>query len=181
MLKSQIESVLFVCARPLTIKELAKICNRTKDEVEVVLEDLKNKYNNDQSGIRLIMTDNQAQLVADPKNKEIIEGLVKEEVYSDLTQPQLEALTIIAYRGPVTKFELEQIRGVNCSLILRNLIIKRLIEVKEEKIIDNNTYTISTKFLQHLGINSAEELPDYERLSKSETLDELLKEAGDKA
>jgi segregation and condensation protein B len=178
MLRSQVESILFVSSKPMSIKELAKLCNRSKDEIEVVLEDLKNKYNNPETGINILMTDREVQMVSSPKHKELIEALVREEVTRELTQPQLEALTIISYRGPITKLELEQIRGVNCSLILRNLIIKGLVEVEEDKIIENNKYRITTKLLKHLGINSVEELPDYDRLSKAESLEETLKETG---
>ena len=94
--------------------------------------------------------------------------MIEEQIISELTQPQLEALTIIAYRGPITKLELETIRGVNCSLILRNLLIKGLITANGGK------YQITVKFMQHLGISSVEELPDYDRLSKSETIEEVL-------
>lgn len=185
MLKSQVESILFVVGKTLTLKELAKLCGRSKNEIEVVLEDLKNKYNNEESGINILMTDKEVQMVIKAENAPIVESLVKEEITSELTQPQLEALTIIAYRGPITKLALEQIRGVNCSLILRNLVIKGLIEVTEDNIIlparasqwqagENNTYQISPKLMQHLGINSIEELPEYGKLSKIEDLEEQL-------
>ena len=176
MLSSQVESILFVAGKPMTIKELAKLCNRTKDEIEVVLEDLKNKYNQSQSGVNILVTDKEVQMVSNPKNRKLVESLIKEEVMSEITQPQLEALTIISYRGPITKLELEQIRGVNCSLILRNLMIKGLVEVEEDKIIDNNKYRITPKLMKHLGINSVEELADYDKLSKAESLEEILEE-----
>ncbi len=175
-LKSQVESIIFVIGKPINFKQLAKLCGRTKNEIEVVLEDLKSKYNNDESGIHLIMTDKEVHMVVNDKNSTIVEGLIKEEITNELTQPQLETLTIIAYRGPITKLELEQIRGVNCSLILRNLIIKGLVEVIEDKIIDNNRYKVTIKLMQHLGINNIEELPEYEKLSKIETLNEALNE-----
>jgi len=173
-LKSQIESILFVIGKPVSFNQLAKLCKRTKNEIEVVLEDLKTKYNDEQSGICLIVTDKEIQMVINDKNAELVGGLMKEEITNELTQPQLETLTIIAYRGPITKLELEQIRGVNCSLILRNLIIKGLVEVIEDKVIDNNRYKVTIKLMQHLGINSIEELPEYDKLSKVEDLDEVL-------
>lgn len=176
MLKSQIESILFVASKPLAIKDLARLCASGKAEVEVVLEDLKNRYNSQESGINVIVAGSEVQLVSNPKNKSVVEGLVKEEIYSELTQPQLEALTIIAYRGPITKLELETIRGVNCTLILRNLLIKDLISVEEDKAIDNNRYWVTLKLLKHLGINEVGELPDYAKLSKSESLAEVLEE-----
>ena len=173
-LKSQIESILFIIGKPISFKQLAKLCGRTKSEIEVVMEDLKNKYKSKESGIRLISTNKEVQMVTSDENAELIEGLLKEEVTNELTQPQLETLTIIVYRGPITKLELEQIRGVNCSLILRNLTIKGLVEVIEDKIIDNNRYKVTIKLMQHLGINNIEELPEYDKLSKVETLDEIL-------
>jgi len=176
MLKSQIESILFVAGKPLALKDLARFCASGKAEVEVVLEDLKNKYNHEENGINIIVAGSEVQLVSNPKNKNIVESLVKEEVYSELTQPQLEALTIIAYRGPITKLELETIRGVNCSLILRNLLIKDLISVEEDKVIDHNRYRVTSKLLKHLGINEVEQLPDYDKLSKSESLTEILEQ-----
>jgi segregation and condensation protein B len=179
MLSSQVESILFVSSKPMRIKELAKLCNRTKDEIEVALESLKDKYNQEGSGINILINQQEIQMVSNPKYSKLVEGLIKEEVISEITQPQLEALTIICYRGPITKLELEQIRAVNCSLILRNLMIKGLVEVEEDKIVDNNKYRASLKLIKHLGINSLEELPDYDRLSKSESLEEVLGGAKD--
>lgn len=179
LIKSQIESILFVASKPLTFKELAKLTGRSRDEIEVVLEDLKNKFNNEENGINIVSADGEVQMTSNPANRSIVESLIKEEVTSELTQPQLEALTIIAYRGPITKLALEQIRGVNCSLILRNLLIKGLIEVEEDKIIDNNRYYVTVKFLRHLGISNVEELPEYDKLSKEETIAEVMEGTGE--
>jgi segregation and condensation protein B len=178
MLNSKIESILFVSGKPLEIKVLAKIVGRSKEEVEVALDDLKNKYNNEESGIHILTVDGKVQLVTNPKNKEMIGELIKEEVNSELTRPQLETLTIAAYRGPITKLELEQIRGVNCTLILRNLMIKGLVEEEEDKIAKVEKYRITMDFMKHLGITEIEQLPDYDKLSKSEILEEIL---GDEA
>ncbi|HRY63056.1 MAG TPA: SMC-Scp complex subunit ScpB [Patescibacteria group bacterium] len=174
MLNSQVESILFVLNKPITIKKIAKLCARSEGEIEVVLENLKNKYNNEESGVHILTAGEEAQMVSNPKNKEIVEDLVKEEIEGELTRPQLEALTVVAYRGPVTKMELEQIRGVNCSLILRNLMIKGLVEAEEDKIIENTKYRITASFMRHLGIMEVKELPNYEELAKSEPLDEAL-------
>jgi len=67
------------------------------------------------------------------ESSEIVEKFLKEELTGEMTRPQLETLTIIAYRGPMTKMEIEQIRGVNCSLILRNLLMRGLVEAKLDK------------------------------------------------
>jgi segregation and condensation protein B len=176
MLNSKIESILFVSGKPMEIKVLAKIVERSKEEVEVALEDLKNKYNNEESGIHILTVDGKVQMVTNPKNKEMVAELIKEEVNSELTRPQLETLTIVAYREPVTKLELEQIRGVNCTLILRNLMIKGLVEEEEDKIAKVEKYRITMDFMKYLGITEIEQLPDYDKLSKAELLEEVLEE-----
>lgn len=165
---------MFVSNKPIELKKIAKLCQRSEAEIEVVLENLKARYNNDESGINILALDQQVQMVSCPKNRALIEGLVKEEVEGELTRPQLEALTVVAYRGPITKMELEQIRGVNCSLILRNLIIKGLVQATEDKIIEQKKYQITPSFMKHLGVMSVKELPNYQQLSGAESLNEIL-------
>ncbi len=149
MLVSKVESILFVLNKPIEIKKIARLCECGEGEIEVVLETLKNKHNNDESGIHILTTGKEAQLISNPKNGKLVEGLVKEEIEGELTRPQLEALTVVAYRGPITKLDLERIRGVNCSLILRNLMIKGLVEAENDKIIENTRYIITHSFMRH--------------------------------
>ena len=85
----------------------------------------------------------------------------------------METLSIIAYRGPIKRDELEQIRGVNCSIILRHLLIKGLI-VEENK--DKEIYNVSLDFIRHLGVKDLNELPDYERLNQGIPLSSLIDE-----
>ena len=80
---------------------------------------------------------------------------------------------MIAYKGPVTKPEIEQIRGVNCSLILRNLLLRGLIE-ETGSVGGEARYSITIPFLQYLGVSSVKELPDYEGLNAHETLKAVL-------
>jgi segregation and condensation protein B len=93
----------------------------------------------------------------------------------------LETLTIVSYRGPITKPVLEQIRGVNCSLILRNLLIRGLIERLESTKTQMPKYQVMHEFIKFLGMSSVKDLPEYEKLSTHETLDEVLRstEEGD--
>ncbi|NMB48606.1 SMC-Scp complex subunit ScpB [Candidatus Kuenenbacteria bacterium] len=174
MLKAQVESILFVLNKPIELKKIAKLCQRSEAEIEVVLENLKAHYNGEESGINILTVGQEVQMVSCPRNKDLVEGLVKEEIEGELTRPQLEALTVIAYRGPITKMELEQVRGVNCSLILRNLIIKGLVQTEEDKIIEQTKYQITPSFMKHLGVMSPKELPNYQQLSSAESLNEIL-------
>ena len=113
-------------------------------------------------------------MVTNPQNSGYVQKFLKTEVCQELTPASLETLSIIAYRGPLTKRDLEKIRGINCSIILRHLLIKGLITEKvvnkkqadDEQIdSDNNIYSVSLEFIKHLGINDVQELPDYERLN----------------
>ena len=165
MLKSLIESLLFISDRPLSQKELAKLLDAEEKEVGAVLENLALEYNSRQtSGIRIITEAGRYQMTTTPGNSKIVGKFLKSEITGELTKPSLETLAIISYRGPISKAELDQIRGVNCALILRNLMIKGLIEEIEEK--GQKLYNISFDFLRHLGIKNKKELPDYDRLSK---------------
>ena len=90
----------------------------------------------------------------------------------ELTRPQLEALTTSAYCGPITKAELEQIRGVNCSLVLRNLKIRGLVNSNETK--DGmEGFSITLNFLKFLGVSEIKSLPNYEKLHNHSLIQEM--------
>jgi segregation and condensation protein B len=169
-LKSQIESLLFVAIKPLAVKELATLTNTKNKEVEEALTELETEYQTGDRGLSLIKNNNQYQLTSAPDNAALVQEFLKDETSGELSQPSLEALTIIAYRGPIGKTELEKIRGVNCSLILRNLLMRGLIEEKFEKIKDENFYTVTHDFVRFLGLNSVNDLPDYSKLSADEKI-----------
>jgi len=162
MLKSQIESLLFLADRPLKKKELAKLTNSKLKDVEAVVSELVDDYNLKDGGIKIIDNGDTVQMVTNPENTEIVKKFLKEEVSGELTPASLETLSIIAYRGPITRDEIEQIRGVNCAIILRHLLIKDLIEKVEKD--NQELYQVSVNFLRHLGLTNLNELPDYERL-----------------
>ena len=175
-LKSQIESLLFISTHPLSIKKIAEITGGDIGEVEKSIAILQEEYNKKGGGIQLMKNGSQYQMVTSGDNAKLIKEFLKDEMTGELTRPSLETLTIIAYRGPITKFELEQIRGVNCSLILRNLLIRGLIEAKEDKKNMTTFYGITFDFMRYVGISDVSELPDYEKLHSSEILEKLFEE-----
>ncbi|HBK34064.1 TPA: SMC-Scp complex subunit ScpB [Candidatus Uhrbacteria bacterium] len=176
MLTRTIEALLFASGKPIALTTLSKLLHISAGEVQEALKQLSEMRNIDASGIHILIHDGKAQYVTHPQEGEIVQSFLKEEVSGELTQPSLETLTIIAYRGPITKPEIEQIRGVNCSLILRNLLIRGLIEEKEDKQRLQNTYTISFDFLRHLGADRVEELPQYSDLHTDEVVGQLIQE-----
>jgi len=182
-LKSKIESLLFISNRPLNIKKLAELAKTENDKVKEAVDELAVEYNKEEKGVHISKINSSVQMVTNPENSKIVKDFVKDETTGELTKPQLEALTVIAYRGPITKAELEQIRGVNCSLILRNLIIRGLVEEKPDTKKMQTSYNITFDFLKFLGINEIRQLPDYDKLASDETLQKVLEQrkAEDKA
>jgi len=174
-MKSKIESLLFVSTRPLSDKKIAELIGDKLDEVKKRLEELFEEYKSRDGGIVLLKNGNEYEFASAPSNAEIVGTFLKEETEGELTRPQLETLSVIAYRGPITKPELEQIRGVNCSLILRNLLIRGLVEEESEKI-GEQKYKISFEFLKFLGAKSVEELPDFQKLSSNEIIQNILQQ-----
>lgn len=173
-IKSKIESLLFVSAKPLSINKLADLINEDKKEVNANLAELTNEYKEQKGGMQIMKIGQKYQMVSEADNAKVVRDYLKDEQTGELTKPALETLTIVTYRGPITKAELELIRGVNCSLILRNLMIKGLVEAKEDKKKMLTTYQITFDFLKYLGLNDIQELPDYEQLNSSEMLKDLL-------
>lgn len=177
MLTSQIESLLFVAARPLNVKRLCEATGATKDEVVAALDAIAAKHNAEGSGIRILRNGNDVQMSTAPDNSKSVQEFLKDETTGELTKPSLETLTIIAYRGPVTKAELEQIRGVNCSLILRNLLMRGLVEAQGEPYEPQTTFRVTMDFLRFLGVSGVEELPDYDKLRSHENILRVLEMA----
>lgn len=173
-LKSKLESILLVSSRPITIAKLAEIIGAKKEEILSQLNELSREYQVSAKGWRLLINNQQVQLVSSPENAKLVQGYLKDELTGELTKPSLETLTIIAYRQPVSKAVLEQIRGVNCSLILRNLLIRGLVEAEYDKERAVTVYSVTLDFLKYLGINAVSELPDFEKLNSDENLEKLL-------
>jgi len=140
--------------------------------VQASCDELMKEYKETKRGIEIIKNSAKYQMVSAPDNVKLIQEFIKDETTGELTRPSLETLTIIAYRGPVSKLDLERIRGVNCSLILRNLLIRGLVESKTEK--KEIYYNITFDFIRFLGVNDIKELPDYERLHTDDSLDRML-------
>jgi len=171
---SQLESLLFVASKSLMIGELARILQCDNLAVSEALQSLEKKYNVSSSGIHILHAANEVRMGTNPAHSALINKIVKDEIAEDLTKAQLETLTVVAYRSPLTRSELEQIRGVNCAVILRNLLIRGLIEEKENTAYAESVYTLSLDALRHLGIVSTVELPEYKELSHHENIEAII-------
>lgn len=170
-LMSVIESMLFVSGEPLKKRKLVKILEQDNDLIEECIIALQEKYSQSESGLKLLINADEVQLVSDPDNSIYVENLVKNEMQDSLSNSAMEVVSIIAYRGPISKPEIEQIRGVNCAYTLRNLLLRGLI-VRNDNPRDTRgyVYTISFDFLKKMGIDDVKKLPDYATLSVDERI-----------
>jgi segregation and condensation protein B len=173
-IESKLQALLFLSTKPMTFSRLCKLLKIRNSELEGIINKMANKMNVDDSGIHVIISQDSVTLATNPNLAKELTELTKDDMESDLTRPQLEALTIIAYRAPVTKAEIEHIRGVNCSIILRNLALRGLIEEQDDKVKLQPVFVLSSKMLRHLGIHSVNELPDFEELHQNSKINRLL-------
>lgn len=178
-LQAQIEGVLFVEAKAVSISMLAQILNQDKETVTAAVHELSRQHDIEHRGVRIVMTSSQVQMTTAPELHEIVADIVKDERTGELTKPSLETLAIIAYRSPVSKAQLEMIRGVNCTMILRNLLIRGLIREIFDKKTGISQYDVTPEYLQLLGVSSSDQLPNYGELSREISLGESLAEMED--
>lgn len=168
-----LEAILFVMGEPASFERLAKILECPKSEVKSAAEALEENLNN--RGLRLMMKDESLLLATAPECTKVIADFKKEEVSGELTKASLEALSIVVYKGPITRPEIDYIRGVNSTFILRNLMVRGLIErTPNPKDARSYLYKPSFDLMQHLGVAKMEELPEYEEFR--EGLDKFIKE-----
>jgi len=165
-LKSVVESILFSIGEPISIERLAKTVGKDRDSIKNIVQELEKDYETENRGLRILIKNEEIQLTSTPENSLYIEKLIKDELQEELTPASLETLAIVAYKGPLSRVEIEEIRGVNSSFILRNLLIRGLVERKgHPEDTRAYIYEISFNFLRKLGLKSVEELPDYKKLT----------------
>lgn len=174
---SEIEALILVANRSLSVRELSTNLNEKPETIVKYLQTLSDEYEANNSGFSLIKSGTNYQLVSSGKHAELLKKFLKIDNTAELSPASLEALTVIAYRGPVSKLELERIRGVNCSLIIRNLLLRGLIEENFSKEKNENYYQVTLDFIRYLNMNSVEDLPDYEKLHHLAELNEIINDA----
>jgi segregation and condensation protein B len=164
-LESQIEALLFWKAETLSIKKIANILNKDIEDIKKAIQILKESLKG--RGITLIEWEEDITLGTAKEVSELIETLNKEELSKDLGKAGLETLSIILYQGPISRVDIDYIRGVNSQFIIRNLLIRGLIE-KVDNPLDQRSflYKPSLELLAFLGISKVTDLPDFESVRK---------------
>lgn len=165
-LKSQILSILFVASKPVTLKELSSALDIPEEEIKLAVSELVSE--NHTSGIILLAHNNRLQLASNPDNSSAVKKFLALELREKLTDAAVETLAIVLYKQPVSKAEIENIRGVNSQYSLRHLLIRGLIEkIPSPSDKRMQLYKTTLEFMQHLGIKDMKDLPSFEELTKS--------------
>ena len=161
---SKIEALLFIYGEPIELKKLAKILDLKEPEVEKGLNLLAEELKKESRGLMLVQDKNKFQLATKPEFSKLLENITKQEFTEALTPAALETLSIIAYSGPITRADIEYIRGVNSSFTVRALLMRGLIEREvDPKRANAYLYSASFELLRHLGLSKNEDLPEYQK------------------
>jgi segregation and condensation protein B len=159
-LETNIEALLFYKGESEHVDALARFFEVSKDDIQVAIKALENRLAH--TGLTLIHHNDMVTLTTTSKAAPIIEKIRTEELSKDIGKAGIETLAIVLYKGPVTRADIDYIRGVNSSYILRNLLVRGLVERKKEEGRERvPAYIASTELLAYLGVTSLDDLPEY--------------------
>lgn len=159
-LEAKIEALLFYKGEPEKRKNLIKMLGMSEEALQTALTKLGTQL--ESRGIRLMQNDQEVELRTAPQASQLIEEIRKQELSRDLGKAGAETLAIVLYNAPVARADIDYIRGVNSSFILRNLMVRGLIErVTNPNDSRSFVYKPTLELLSHLGVTDIESLPDY--------------------
>ena len=165
---AELEAILFAAGDPVKVEQLQKFLKLSPKQWEVVLSKLTEKYNQVDSGLQIVEKGSKIQLVSKAKFAQEVAKFLGKALNEELSRATLETLAVVAYRGPVTRVQIEHIRGVNSSFALRTLSLRGIVDRKENPL-DNRSYLyeVSFEFLKNLGLKKVEDLKDYDKLREA--------------
>ncbi len=166
-MKEQVESILLLGGDEIKIRDLCKFFSMPVERILQILEELKKERFD--TGINIEIDQEIVYLITNPRCGEIVNLYFKQDIKpKKLSNAALETLSIIAYRQPITKSEIEAVRGVSTDRVIQTLEERKFIRIcgKKETTGRPNLYEITDKFLGYLGISAVEELPQYEDMKE---------------
>lgn len=164
--KPILEGLLFIVGdEGLTIDEISEILDADKEISEKLLEELKDDYENVSRGLNLVLLGNRYKLVTKKEYAQYYKKLI-ETTSSTLSQAALETLAVVAYNEPITRVEIDEIRGVSSSQLVRKLVLKGLICEAGKSTLPGrpNMYKTTDKFLDYFNLSSKDELPKFDNI-----------------
>ncbi|MBI2052824.1 MAG: SMC-Scp complex subunit ScpB [Candidatus Ryanbacteria bacterium] len=164
-LEKIVEAILFAAGEPVKIKDLVRLTGTKKSELDAALQALRDTLLS--RGLRLVEHDDEFTLATAPEVSEIASRIARERLEGDLSRTTLETLTIILWKGKVSRSSIDYIRGVNSAFSLRTLLVRGLIE-REQDSKDARVflYKPTLDLLKYLGISSTKELPHYSDIER---------------
>lgn len=165
--RASLEALLFIHGEPVPYKKIGTVLGIPPDELPGFIEEYKKELESSGRGLQLVSDKEKAQLATKPEFNKILEDFVKEEITEDLTPASLEALSVIAYLGPISRAKLEYLRGVNSIVILRSLMIRGLVErFPDPEHPSGFLYQTTFDLMKHLGIKDKADLPEYKKFQE---------------
>ena len=182
-IKSAIEALLFVSGEPLTIKDLSNSIEVSPKTISNILNEMILDYEEEKRGIKLISINGEYQLVTKAENSDYIQKLLKKNKRQSLSQASLESLAIIAYKQPITRVDIDEIRGVKSESAIHKLLEKDLIKEVGRLEVPGRPILFGTteEFLRQFGLKELNELPSLDLYSEKdeetiEAMNEIIKE-----
>jgi len=167
--KAVIEAVIFAADRPVSVDQLARVIDELDgDTVAQLIRELQHEYDAAQRSFQIVAIANGFQICTRNEYAPWIKKFYITEISSRLSVAALEALAIIAYRQPVTRAEVEEIRGVNSDSVIRTLLERNLVKVIGRKQAPGKPmiYATTTEFLMHFGLRDLSELPSVDEIER---------------
>ncbi len=164
-LKAVLEGLLFVVGEDgLTLEQIMDIMNISEEESKELLMSLRNDYESNLRGIRINFLGNTFKLTTKAEHKEYYQKLIENPQNNNLSQSALEILAIIVYNEPITRIQVDNIRGVNSSQMIRKLVAKGFLKEVGRSDMPGRPilYKTTNEFLDYFGLSSKEELPEME-------------------
>lgn len=167
---SIIESLLFASGDPMKAKDISSILECSESYTKEILEELRIEYNKEERGIKLVCINKMYQLVTKPENSDYIQKILKTNSRQSLSQAAIESLAIIAYKQPITRVEIDEIRGVKSESAIQRLLERNLIKEcgRKEVIGRPILYGTTDEFLRQFQLENLKELPTIDELSEKE-------------
>jgi segregation and condensation protein B len=168
--KSLIEAVLFVSGEPVTLASLKGVLDMPEADIKQGIDELIAEYRERDRGLLILEIAQGFQMVTNPLYAKILRKFTNTATSNKLSMPALETLAIVAYRQPLIKTEIEQIRGVNSDGVIKSLLDKRLIRIIGQKEAPGKPllYGTTKEFLQYFGLKDLTELPTLKELTREE-------------
>jgi len=172
-----LEGILFVVGdEGITLSQLCDVMNIKEEEAKETLLALKKTYETEDRGLRISYLGDAFKLTTKKEHKEYYEKLVVNPVSNNLSQAALEVLAIIAYNQPITRLEIDELRGVNSTYVLRRLVAKGLIKESGKSTLPGrpNLYKTTKEFLDYFGLSTLSDLPTYQRIEEESSETDLF-------